>query len=264
MSRDNAFWGSILLVLGALLLASNFGIITFQWNYVWPLLLIAVGAYILIGGSSQSRAGEPTHVSIPLEGATEANIKLEHGAGKINISGAASKNELLSGEFEAMRLHTSRSGSKLKATLSTSVEDTFLAFMPWNWHGNHAWDFSLNPDVPTTLRLESGASENRFDLSQTKVTKLVIETGASSTEVIMPKKAGYTDAKISGGAASFEVEIPKGVAARIRVDSGLGSVDVDEERFPRRGKSYQSEDYETAANQVDLKLEVGVSSVKVY
>src|SRR5690606_333561 len=211
------------------LLASNLGIISFQWNYVWPLLLIAVGAYILIGGSGNSGAAATEHISVPLDGASEASIKMEHGAGKINISGAANKNELLSGEFEAMRLHTSRSGSRLKATLSTSVEDTFLAFIPWTWHGNHAWDFSRNPDIPTSFRLESGASDNHFDLSQTKVTKLVIETGASSTEVIMPKKAGYTDAKISGGAASFEVQIPKGVAARIRVDSGLGSVEVDEE-----------------------------------
>jgi hypothetical protein len=79
----------------------------------------------------------------------------------------------------------------------------------------------------------------------------------------MPKKAGHTKAEISGGAASFEVTIPKGVAAKIRVDSGLGSVVVDEERFPRAGKGYQSANYDSAANTVDLRLEAGVSSIKI-
>jgi hypothetical protein len=53
------------------------------------------------------------------------------------------------------------------------------------------------------------------------------------------------------------------VAADIRVESGLADINIDQTRFPRTGKHYISPDYETAANKIDLRLETGVSSVKI-
>jgi hypothetical protein len=44
---------------------------------------------------------------------------------------------------------------------------------------------------------------------------------------------------------------------------GLGSIQVDESRFPRMGDGYQSTDYATAENRVDLDIQGGVGSVHV-
>jgi len=40
-------------------------------------------------------------LSIPLESARSARIKLDHGAGRLNIQGGAASNELLNGAFGA-------------------------------------------------------------------------------------------------------------------------------------------------------------------
>jgi hypothetical protein len=39
---------------------------------------------------------------------------------------------------------------------------------------------------------------------------------------------------------------------------------VDPSRFPKQGLVHQSADYETAANKVDLKIQMGVGSVEVH
>ena len=94
--------------------------------------------------------------------------------------------------------------------------------------------------------------------------ELDIDTGASSTEVTLPANAGNTLVDIDSGAASVKVSIPTGVAARIRVKSGIASVNVDSNRFPRQdGGLYQSADYPTAANRADITIDTGVGSVDV-
>lgn len=264
MSRDNIFWGTILLLVGALFLANNLGYLAFDFRLLWPLFIIALGVYILVGRAWGPPRTENEHVSVPVDGAKEAYIKLEHGAGRLRLEGAASKGELLSGDFAAMRYTTRKDGGKLTVKMRTAVEDSLFWIFPWNWHrSNREWKFSLNPDLPISMKIESGASDNRLDFSDTKLVDLDLDSGASSTNIILPKKAGHTKAEISGGAASFDITIPRGVAARIRVESGLGSLDIDEDRFSRSGKAYQSENYDTAANTLDLRVEVGVSSVTI-
>lgn len=265
MSKGNIFWGFLLVIAGALLMAGNFGLITFEIRLLWPLLVIALGVYILMSRSWEpSGTAEEQSVTVQLEGATEANVRLEYGAGTVRIGGTASADQLLSGTFSAMKLSTKRNGSKLTARLSTDTEQAFAGFLPWNWHHTRReWNFALNPNIPTALKIECGAADTRMDLSVYKITKLDLDTGASSTNLTLPAAAGHTQAKIAGGAASFEVRIPEGVAARIHVESGLGSISVDQTRFPRDGKYYESPNFDQAVNKVDLKLEVGVSSVVI-
>ncbi|MGZ9160341.1 MAG: hypothetical protein ACXW4T_04165, partial [Candidatus Limnocylindrales bacterium] len=83
------------------------------------------------------------------------------------------------------------------------------------------------------------------------------------TRVLLPRAAGVTTVKAEAGAASLTLEVPSGVAARIRSRMALGSSSIDETRFPRVGDIYQSVDYGTAENRVDLDLQGGVGSVRV-
>jgi hypothetical protein len=79
----------------------------------------------------------------------------------------------------------------------------------------------------------------------------------------MPAAAGMTKAWFKTGAASLDIKIPTGVAGRIQSSSGLASVIIDRARFPKTGNVYQSTDYETSVNRVDIKIETGVGSVNV-
>lgn len=264
MSRDNLFWGLLLLLAGAILLGNNLGYFSFDARLLWPLFIILLGVYILIGHSYSGRKMEFKHVTLPLDGAKEGLIHVEHGAGQIRISGAAAKDELLSGDFAYMELSSQKTGDKLSARLKTTMGGGMIWMFPWNWNSRgHEWNFSLNPDIPLTLDIDTGASDNKLDLSEIKLAKLDLDTGASSTSIILPRNGGHSRVEISCGAASVNIEIPQGVAADIRSDSGLAEISIDEKRFPRSGKHYISPDYDTAKNKVDVRLETGVSSVKI-
>jgi predicted membrane protein len=81
--------------------------------------------------------------------------------------------------------------------------------------------------------------------------------------VNLPIQAGYTRVEVESGAASVTLRVPEDVAARIKASGGLSEISVDQNRFPRTGNGYQSADYDTAANKVDILIETGVGSVKV-
>ncbi len=136
----------------------------------------------------------------------------------------------------------------------------------WAWYPGESldWDIRLNGDVPLNLKIDSGASASTLDLTDLKVVDLDIDTGASSTEVTLPANAGNTRVDIDSGAASLNIRIPTGVAARIKVKSGIASINVDSARFPRiDGGLYQSADYANAANRADITIDTGVGSVEI-
>jgi hypothetical protein len=81
--------------------------------------------------------------------------------------------------------------------------------------------------------------------------------------VRLPRAAGLTAVRAEAGAASLTVEVPVSVAARIRSRMGLGSTQVDETRFARSAAGFESADYGTAPNRVDIDISGGVGSVRV-
>ncbi len=265
MARHNLFWGFFLIVMGGLFLADNLGYIRFQISLLWPIFLVFLGLYILIGRNfAPSWNSSAEEMSVPLDGAKQAHVRIEHGAGRLRISGKASAQELLSGKFDHVDLNSKRSGDDLKVHLKSRWGDNMIWAFPWNWGSyRHEWDFALNADVPIALDIDSGASESVLDLRELKIKELDLDTGASSTVVILPEKAGFTKVDISSGAASHEITVPNNVAADIRVESGLSGIDIDEKRFPRAGKHYTSSDYASAANKVEINVETGVSSVTI-
>jgi hypothetical protein len=69
-------------------------------------------------------------------------------------------------------------------------------------------------------------------------------------------------ARIDTGVGDMTVTIPQGVAARIRVDRGLGSVDVSG-NYSRRDDEYTSADFNTAENRVDLEVNGGIGRIVI-
>jgi len=65
------------------------------------------------------------------------------------------------------------------------------------------------------------------------------------------------------GAATVRIRVPDGVAARIRPSLGAATLNVRGARFPWQGGTYQSPDYDTAANRVDLDIDAGAATIDV-
>ena len=109
----------------------------------------------------------------------------------------------------------------------------------------------------------SAASRNTFDLRRLRLRSFELHTGASDTRVVLPEAAKATSVRAESGAASLTFEVPDGVAARIRTKVVLGSVQVDEFRFPPTAGGYESPDFAAAANRVEIDVQGGVGSLRV-
>lgn len=264
MRRGSLFWGVILILIGALLLLGNFLDVK-VWNLIWPLFLIVLGLWVLWGVVVGPRSVETREVAIPLEGAGQARVLIRHGAGRLHVNASAGSGELVAGTFSGgLDYRVRRDRDMLDVEMR--VPSGFPHFaMPWTWGRGRMldWSFGLNGEIPLSLDLETGASDTRLDLADLRVTDLRLQTGASATDLTMPANAGHTRVEIRAGAASVTIRVPSGVAARIRVGGGLTGITVDQSRFPRMGDVYQSPDYDTAPNKVDVDVETGVGSIDV-
>ncbi|RPI25341.1 MAG: hypothetical protein EHM70_20200 [Chloroflexota bacterium] len=263
MRRSSLFWGAILLLAGVLLLLDNLGILDVDvWSLIWPLFLIAVGVWFLLGTVFGKRFSQSEHVSIPLANASRARVRINHGAGRLNIfAGDAGAGDLAEGDFGGgLDLSARPNGDTLDVSLGVPVQ-----FFPMFWSPGYSLDWSVgfNRNVPLSLNLNTGAGEARLELADLNVSDLRLQTGASSSTVTLPAHAGSTHVEVESGAAAVNLRIPEGVAARIRVRSGLAGISVDQHRFPRQGEYYQSPDYDTASNKADIFVQTGVGSVDV-
>lgn len=265
MYRGSTFWGLALLLVGVVLLLTNFGILAINaWNLLWPLFLVLLGVWLVLGaftrGHGRAPAGE--QASIPLEGTKQATIKIRHGAGHLALSSGAAPDKLLEGTFAGgLEYRAKRDGESLRVKMRVAEREFWG---PWSWGPNGLdWNFQLNGAIPLALELETGAGENRLDLTNLAVSDLRMRTGASSSHILLPANAGQTHADISVGAASVALRVPPAVAARVHVRGVLAGVTVDTARFPRAGDSYESPDYASSSNKVEIDVDLGVGSVDV-
>jgi hypothetical protein len=251
-------WPVAWIGVGAVLLASTTGGLDqgpLEWlDATWPLLAIGLGVWFLIGAVVPG--GRPVEsLALPLGGVSAAAVRIQFGAGTLRIARAAAGN-LVDGTFEG--------GVEQRASGPGRVElaqDTTYG-LPWVDHGSE-WVVGVTGEVPLDLRVDAGASRADLDLGDVAVRRFDLHTGASETRVRLPRAAGRTEVHAETGAASLVLEVPLGVAARIRSRMALGSSQVDESRFARTGDGYASVDYETATNRVDIDVQGGVGSLRV-
>jgi hypothetical protein len=258
MKRNDLGWGIVLVLIGSVLLLNRFLEVNI-WRLAGPLLLIGVGLWILWSSQTVGEIEEET-IHIPLKGARRAEIHIRHGAGHLDVSAGESPDIVVSGSFRGgMAYERHRPGD------AVSLKMRVRNHAPWTWFSERGfnWNTKLNKEIPLALHIEGGLSENHLDLTDLQVTDLHIEGGLSSTEITLPAHAGTNQAHLESGLASLNVRIPEGVAARVRSESGLSSVNVDEERFPKSGDVYRSPDFDGAENRVDIRVESGLGSVKI-
>jgi len=70
------------------------------------------------------------------------------------------------------------------------------------------------------------------------------------------------DSEVDAGFDNRTLELPEDVEARLHVDGGLGTVEVDS-RFERDGKDYVTAGYDDAAERVEIDIDGGVGTIRV-
>lgn len=268
MRSNRMFWALMLVLFGFALLGSNLGIITVNvWRFFWPVFLIALGVWFLVGTAMGPKDMEVHPGSVDLDDAKSASITVKHGAGRLALNGVAEPGKLVSGTFAlGLDARVNKNGDHLDVVLQPLQHSFPDMFYPGNWIGGKGleWNFGLSNVLPLDLVFEIGAVDAHLDLSALDIKNLSLQTGASSTNLKLPASAGMTYLKVGAGAASIDIQVPEGVAARIESEHGLASVNVDQNRFPKSGGIYQSADYDQAENKVDIRIETGVSSIEIH
>jgi hypothetical protein len=221
----------------------------------WPWVAVVIGAWFVLGAFIPVGRGPTEQLALPLTGTADAAVAIRFGAGELTARAAAPGN-LVDGTFEGGVRHRSTGANHLELEQDTTYG------LPWVDHGSR-WEVGLTTEVPMDLRLDTGANRSVLDLRETRLRRLDLHTGASDTRIILPRAAGATTVRAESGAASLTLEVPSGVAARIRSRMALGNSQIDQARFPRVAEGYESPDYASAANRVDIDISGGVGSVKV-
>lgn len=280
--------GLILVFFGVLFLLQSLGVVSWAiwgtlWRF-WPVILIVLGLGILwgsrnplpvlllslvllvgpvviaivIGGGTSSPG--PVNYSLPLSRVERTQVEINVGAGDLMLGSLPESSQNLVEASAAPDMSQDFRISGGTGILALTVPGQHVIGAPIGQRIRLEADLSTR--VPVELRVKTGASTSQVDLKSLKVTKLTLDIGASRLDLQLPSNAGATDATVKAGVAEVHVTIPLGVAARISLSSGLSSVSIDS-RFPKIGAVYQSADYATASNKVDLRIDAGVSSIVV-
>lgn len=283
----------MLITIGVLFLLANQGMLPLTfWEIAaryWPLIFILIGLDIIIGQRSLlgallvlvlwvaivggvlwfsfTQAGAPPiagtieEISQPLGDIKSATVDLNIGFARTDVA-AIDSSDLMRGKFahaqgtSIAKLY-SVAGSEGRLVLKEEGTNFMLG-----GQSTSRWDIGLNPQIPIALRVNGGVGNGNLDLSALNLSSLNIDTGLGSLKVTTPK-TGTTTLRMNGGIGSTTIIIPQGVAARIKIDQGIGSTRVDTSRFPRSGDTYQSADYATATNRIDIVINGGVGSINI-
>ncbi len=287
----------ILITIGVLFLLANMGMLPVSfWELAlayWPLILILIGLEIIIGrysaigalvvvvlwialvggvlwlASNQGGGILPTATAVT-DQATQALGDIKSAAVDLNIGTARTTVGALGSDTSDLMQGTFRHAEGTRVTKTYNVVGTegrlglkeeginFVFFGP----SVSQWDIKLYPQIPIALSVNGGVGTATLDLSGLNITSLSVDSGVGSLNITTPK-TGTTTMQVNGGVGSANVTIPQGVAARLRVNAGLGGIHVDTVRFPKFGDTYQSADFASAANKIDIEVDGGLGSINV-
>lgn len=260
MRRGNIFWGGILILLGVLFSLQAANIIDDVFGWFWPLFLILLGVAVLVNRFVMPSLGGEGSFSIDLQGAAKVALDVDHGAGSVKVMGGAPFGMAATGtQGTAMSFKSHLNGD----TLTVDI-DAGPSFIPFLGPEGGSWVFQLTNEVPVSMKFDGGATSLDFDFTDVKLEFLGVDMGASSLTLKLPANAGRTLVDVESGAASVDIAIPQGVAARIRMEQGISSNDIDLSRFPNVTEGmYQSPDFDNATNRAEINLEGGANSVRI-
>ncbi len=283
----------ILIGLGVVFLLNNLGMVSWDmWDVIlslWPILLIAAGLDVLIGRRSAlgsllvlvltlailagglwlfetsvgtARGMITQEIGQPLDGASRAEVSIEPGFAALHIEALPESSNLVTGVIHVGKQdEVTRDFAIEGGTATFSLDSSSQVVGPFIGTRNRAWNLRLNPDVPLKLKIGLGVGKSEIDLTGLTVSDLRVETDIGRTTVTLPAR-GRFEAKVEGAIGTTVVIIPEGLAARIRVETGLSVSHVPDD-YERQGDVYTSPDYERADDRVDLQVSQDIGTITV-
>ena len=293
------FWPLILIAVGLIALAANYGWIEpvsfISILALWPVLLILLGIdiafarrwpvatlgadVVIIAGALLLAATQPSALRLASfsfsrsSDCTNASPSVTVPRGtlaslRLSINGGAARYHLGGGAAGAVA--ASADGADLCLSDRTSRDgsaaargDVRLTQTGAQFSGSTDITVQVANDLPLSLAVNAGAGDFFFDLHDVRTTDARFNIGAASTTIVLPRPAGDVPVRIEGGASSIVIEIPAGVEARITVTGGLNATSAMNPRVTKSGDVNETAGYAAAKDRVTVTVNGGANSVSI-
>jgi hypothetical protein len=138
-----------------------------------------------------------------------------------------------------------------RLAISTGASDTKIRFS------------ERNPIAAQQIKIEAGAASLEVTgLANTRAERFLFQGGVGSTTLDFSGDwARSATASVQLGIGSVVLRVPRGLGVRVSRSSFLSS--FDSEGLVKRGNSYYSTDWETAAHQLDINVSAAFGSIKI-
>ncbi len=294
--RRGGLVGPVILIgLGVVFLLNNLGILSWSiWGVIlrlWPILLVAAGLDLILGrrsiwgsllalaltfavlgaalwlsgaGAISAQSPRSEEIVQPLGDVDQAELTIDPGIGGLHIEAASDSANLVEGTVDlasqeelAQDLTVQGQG----ATFTLRTERTSFGPFVAGSIGQRLWDLQVSPRVSLRLEADLGVGEMDLDLSDLMLESLDVELGIGQTIVTLPAEGRFT-ARIDGAIGQTVVVIPDGLAARVRLDTGITDRQVPAD-YGCADDGCSSPDYETADHRVDLDVSQAIGSLVI-
>jgi predicted membrane protein len=295
------FVGSALLLgIGAIFLLANAGWLTLNiWDAairLWPIFLVSAGLGLifnrrwagglgaiigallmlvvvavslwLVGGRIMpDQIGAPVagqRITQALNGASKAVVSIDPAAGSLHLQALPEATSLLEGTINLQNdeyINRTFSMDDGTANLRLKGEGMYFGVGPIgpDWHN---WALSLNPDIPTALRINQGAGDATLDLTNMNLSGLSTNLAVGSMNITLPQ-SGQLSANINEAIGTTTIIVPAQTGVRIQISGGLVTTDVPG-NFQRIAHNiYTSPNYDTSPSKMDLLISQAIGSITV-
>ncbi len=298
MKTSQLFWGFFLITIGLLYLLEKQIEFTINWHFVWnlwPVIIIFAGVALILKGKivksvvnilfgiltalllfglfhntfDESGIYDKHQVSENISQNTyevdyshnisHVNLEFNGGAGKFFIDGTTNKllRGFAEGKIEDYKVTNHQKDSIAYIKLNLKREGHFK--FPKN---KNKFELRLNEKPTWSMKFNLGAAKSTFDLRPFKIKNLILNTGASKTEIKLGNKTDLTYVNIDMGAASLTIYIPETSGCKVKGDMILMSKQMEDFDKTETGY-YKTKNYDTAEKKIIIDIDGGISSFKI-
>lgn len=257
------------------------------------LMMIIILLLVTLTGCSSSSSVLTQDFLEPLNGVKTTKVEIDPGDGNLTIDELIrSEQELASGTLQYLEnrdlpTHTvDTTNSPAILTLKASGGQPWIR-LPWAACNSATdWQIHLNPRVISELTAHTDGGNINLNLTGMIITYLKADTGGGNIEALLPDQVanlnttvetgggniilslgnsftGRSAVRASSGAGDVTVRLPDDIAARIHASSGMGKIIIDSRFSKVDDTTYQSPDYESAINKVEITVESGAGNVTI-
>jgi len=291
MSKRNIGFGLFILSIGVIWILVNVGIISLMLILdsllvLWPLLLVVAGvnmifrqnhivrivtwlvflAVIITYGyvadpSDRNDLTREQFIYEKLSETEKVDLKLSLGGVQFDIEGGSGN--LIDADMKGYGVTESIRYGSSDETAYINIRNTKKTFILGRSLTGETCNLKLNNDVVWDMYLKVGAVKGSLDLSDIRVDKLDIDTGAGKLDLIFGNLHDMTDVKIDAGASSIDVSLPEDVGARIKMNGAINSTNFGSLGWKKNNGYYTSPNYSQADSKIDFDVNMGVGSFKI-